>query len=60
MCVKNTTLMGVTMDYGHPLTTWVVEQLILVIGKTSRYAPRLWGSQNNKKTKLGHQLGHKS
>ena len=24
------------------------------------YAPMLWGSQNYMKTRLGHQLGHKS
>ena len=27
--------MGVTMEYGHPLTTWVVENVELPIGKTN-------------------------
>ena len=27
--------MGFTMEYGHPLTTWVVEHIELPIGKTN-------------------------
>ena len=35
-CVWITLLtMGVTIEYGHPLTTWVVEHVELAIGKTT-------------------------
>ena len=27
--------MGVTIEYGHPLTTWVMEHVELLIGKTN-------------------------
>ena len=27
--------MGVTIEYGHPLTTWVLEHVELPIGKTN-------------------------
>ena len=33
MCVNSLPTMGVTMEYGHPLTTWVVEHVELPIGK---------------------------
>ena len=29
--------MGVTMEYGHPLTTWVVEHVELPIGKMNMF-----------------------
>ena len=33
MYAKNTTYNGITMEYGHPLTTWVVEYVELPIHK---------------------------
>ena len=35
MCVKTLLTNDVTIEYGHPLTTWVVEYVALSIGKTN-------------------------
>ena len=35
MCVKTLLTIGVMMEYGHPLTIWVVEHVELPIGKTN-------------------------
>ena len=35
MCDKTLLTMGVTIEYGHQLTTWVVEHVELPIGKTN-------------------------
>ena len=33
VCEKTLIAIGVTMEYGHPLTTWVMEHVELPIGK---------------------------